>query len=103
MNLPKTAIQRCHRLGAKKQTSRPIIMRFVSYADRKRVFNQKKLLKGTGVVITENLSPGRLQLYKKAQANKALTSTWTVDGNVFGFYKGKVVRINSFKDIDKFT
>ena len=61
LNVPVTphSIDRSHRLGRFQQSSnkpRPVIVKFVSYETRRQVFSAKRRLKGTKVVITENLT-----------------------------------------------
>jgi len=102
VNLPASSLQRSHRLGTKTNGKRPIIVRFLNYSDRKRVYGEKKKLKGTGIVITENLTPTRLNLYKKVHETKIFTASWTMDGNVFGVFNGKVVRVSSLNDLSKY-
>ena len=60
-------IDRVHRLGkpqqsphkSRKQRPRPMIVKFVSYQHRAKAFQEKRLLKGTGMCITESLTPVR--------------------------------------------
>jgi len=50
-------IERAHRVGAKKEgKNRPIVCKFLNYKDRDNIFNEKKLLKGTGVFIRDDVS-----------------------------------------------
>ena len=61
-------IARTHRLGRKKDDNskpRPIIVRFLSYRQRKKAFDAKKKLKGQKIVITENLTKKRYLLLQR--------------------------------------
>ena len=58
-------ICRSHRIGKKNEAGRqtrsivkkiPIIVKFVSYADRKKVFDSKRKLKGKNISVTEGLT-----------------------------------------------
>ena len=51
-------IDRSHRIGnpKTKKKSRPIIVKFVRYYDRRDVFMNKKCLNGKGKSITESIS-----------------------------------------------
>lgn len=90
VDLPVSAICRSHRIGVKSQQEqstdqqrhRPITVRFVSYRDRRRVFEQKKKLKGSGLVIREDLTATRLEVLRKAVSMFGVRNTWTVDGRV---------------------
>ena len=83
-------IDRVHRLGkpqqsphkSRKQRPRPMIVKFVSYQHRAKAFQEKRLLKGTGMGITESLTPARLALLKTAQQNPKVTSAWSLDGRI---------------------
>ena len=86
VKLPRNAIDRSHRLGRATGgisgggKPRPIILKFVSYQDRSAVFARKKQLKGTKIVITENLTKRRAELLAKARATASVKATWTADG-----------------------
>ena len=58
LNILKTALDRSHRIGnpKTKKTSRPIIVKFVRYYDRRDVFMNKKCLNGKDKSITESIS-----------------------------------------------
>ena len=58
LNISKTDLDRSHKIGnpKSKKKSRPIIVKFVRYNDRRDVFMKKKCLKGKGKLITENLT-----------------------------------------------
>ena len=62
LNLAPFEVQRTHCLGQKRDlkdgraVNRPIIIRFVGYKSRDKVFKVKKKLKGTGISIFENLT-----------------------------------------------
>ena len=46
----------------------PIIVKFTSYETRRRVFTAKRKLKGTKLVVTENLTKRRSELLKKVRS-----------------------------------
>lgn len=76
-------IERSHRVGASnKNINRPILVKFLSYRKRHEVFSKKKILKNSGIVITEDLTKLRYGLYKMAR-EKYGRNTWTSDGKIF--------------------
>lgn len=78
-------IDRSHRIGKrKKDKHRPIIVKFTSYNKRRKVFNEKRQLKGSGVVITESLTARRVALLGIVKKNQNFQTTWTVDGRITG-------------------
>lgn len=87
--LSESVLCRTHRVGRQpkpaadgRRQHRPIIVRFVSYQDRRLVFAAKKKLKGSGITIREDLTARRFDLYKKASEKYGLKNTWTQDGRV---------------------
>ena len=56
-------LDRSHRIGKRNSKSkrRPITIKFISYNDRREIFNNKKQLKGTGVSITKSLTAGKMR------------------------------------------
>lgn len=93
-------ISRSHRVGKPNSSKpRPIIVKFVSYADRKLLYEKKKMLKGTGISIGEDLTKTRLQLRQKA--SEAYNDVWTSDGVVM-IKIGKVYhRVKTDRELEK--
>ena len=81
----QTDISRMHRLGKKRTDEdkpRPIIVRFLSYRQRKHVFDRKKKLKGQRLLITENLTKKRNTLFKQCIEVYGKMNCWTLDGRI---------------------
>ena len=90
IDLPISAIERTHRIGIpkqKKKKSRPIIVKFVRYYDRKNVYVNKKRLKGKGISVTESFTKFRMQKLLEARETHGFSNTWTIDGRIM--YKGE--------------
>jgi len=103
-------VSRAHRLGKlstyaqrttrnNKLRTRPIIVRFLSYRWRSQVFFAKKHLKGTGIVITENLTSCRHKLSKATQEKFGFKSVWTIDGRIMANVNNKKVVIDDYSDL----
>lgn len=85
-------IDRCHRLQTRNTTRtaaqvvaeghKPIIIKFISYRVRERVWKNKKMLKGTGILVTESLTVKRLKLYREVQEIVGKRRCWTMDGRI---------------------
>lgn len=101
--LNPSEIDRTHRLGVPRgdaKNPRPIIIKFTSYGPRRRVFTNKKKLKGCGITITEQLTTKRMALLKEARTRYGLHNAWSLDGNVFIMFSGikrKISNTNDFK------
>lgn len=115
IKLPLEDIHRSHRVGRleKKATTkngnpnstadrpRPIIVRFSSYRVRQRVFQAKRKLAGTGVVIREDLTRHRLALLNAAATMYGMKNTWTSDGRIkFAVGEGPTRRIRTAERIE---
>lgn len=112
INIDTKDIDRSHRLGRKstnstsnethKRKPRPIIVKFVSYAQRNLVFRNKRKLKHSGISISENLTTRRQQLLREASSSDAIDAAWTSDGKVICLLKnGKKVTLTTLRDLSK--
>ena len=58
------------------------VIKLTSYDTRRTIFAAKRKLKGTKLVITENLTKTRAQLLKKAREMDNVEHAWTIDGRI---------------------
>lgn len=89
----------CHRLPGKESLHRPIIVKFVSHATKLAVLSKKKELKGTKLVIREDLTKTRNFLLKEAAKKFGSRSVWSNNGKVFAKVDKKITIITSLSDI----
>ena len=78
-------IDRTHRLGRFQPSSnkpRPVIVKFVSNETRRQVFSAKRRLKGSNIVITENLTKRRSELLHRTKSQPDVKVAWTTDGRI---------------------
>lgn len=84
ISLNVTDIERSHRLGKMREGAntkpRPIIVKFLSYRVREAIFTKKRVLKGSRISISEDLTRLRAQLLRKAQDTFGKRNVWTSDG-----------------------
>ena len=64
------------------QKSRPIIIKFVRYNDRKNIFNRKKKLKGKHIAATESLTATRIKKLKETRGIYDFKNVWTSGGKI---------------------
>ena len=85
IKITENDIDRTHRIGKPKNNGkpRPIILKFVRYNDRKKVFFSKKLLKVSGVPITESLTAFRMKKLTNTRETFGFRNVWTVDKRIF--------------------
>ena len=89
--LTEVDIERTHRVGKRKQsikTPRPVIIKFVRYNCRRRIFLNKKTLKNTGISITESLTAKRMEMLNKAKERFGFRNVWTLDGRIYYLAEG---------------
>lgn len=81
----EVCIKRAHRLGKKRTDGkpRPIIVRLWSPELRNIIYAKKKLCKGNGFSITENLTKRRLILKKEAETKYGESNVWTKEGRLY--------------------
>lgn len=83
-------IERSHRIGKVSDKPRAIIVKFSSYRKRSEVFSAKKGLKGTGIVLKEDLTKYRLTVLQAAIAKYGASNVWTRDGRIFWKVNDKI-------------
>jgi len=77
INLDNSCVDRCHRTGRNNGTKpRGIIIKFTAYSYRNLVFQNKKLLKGTRIVIAEDLTKQRINLLKRVWDEEGFQNAW---------------------------
>lgn len=91
ISVEKDEIFYSYRLGKKgDKRVRPVVVEFCNMWVKNEVFAQKKLLKGTGTVISEFLSPNRYEVFKLAK-QKFGKDCWTSRGMI-GFKINETVK-----------
>lgn len=99
----KGAIDYCYRLGkaTDRGKMRPLAVRFVNRWLRDYVFNTKKCLKGSGIVVNEFLSTEMLSLYKSVRERVGARKCWTWRGKVYISENQEKRLISKISDIDR--
>nr|CAH7716293.1 unnamed protein product [Callosobruchus chinensis]CAH7720604.1 unnamed protein product [Callosobruchus chinensis] len=74
----------CKRIGKMREgKTRGILLKLANIKLRQRVYNSKKRLKGTGIVIKEDLTENKMKLMEAAIEKTSLRDVWSSMGNVF--------------------
>lgn len=77
-------IERCYRIGRNEgRKIRPIIIKFASYKTKEKIFVQKKVLKGSGITIGEDLTRHRYSEMQRLRVQYGKTAVWSRDGSLF--------------------
>ena len=64
------------------QRPRPIIMKLTSYRKRREIIQNRKKLKGTGIVIVEDLTLKNQKLLTVTRSSSKVISAWSSDGRI---------------------
>ena len=105
LNLAPFEVQRTHRLGQIRDlkdgraVNHPIIIRFVGYKSRDKVFKVKRKLIGTGFSIFENLMERRAELLQEVKKIAGYKNVWTMDGRILTFGRnGQKIQVRRKED-----
>lgn len=102
VNLKPEDIEFCYRIGTEgSKKRRGIYLKFSSLSLRQAIYGKKNTLKGTGIVIKEDLTKSRLALVNKLSDKLGLKNVWTQNGKIFVFLDKKVHSIRNLDDINK--
>lgn len=101
INLEDTDIDRSHRVGQGEK--RAIIVKLTRHDMKTKLIQARRKLKGSKIVIREDLTRENAILLKAAWDSPKTTSTWSTDGRVFAIKHGSVNRniIRNLADIEK--
>ena len=84
-NLTPSELNRTHHIGQEKASSqkpRAVIIKFVSYNTRKKIFSNKKVLKQIQVSITESVTAKRIGILKEAKEKHQFCNVLTANGRI---------------------
>lgn len=101
--LDNSKISRSHRIGkVVAGKHRAIIVKFTNHNDKTAVFNNKSKLKSTKIVIREDLTYKKLQLFKSASQKLGRNNVWTRDGVIFARVNDHTHKIYQDTDLTNF-
>nr|CAI5850771.1 unnamed protein product [Callosobruchus analis]CAI5857167.1 unnamed protein product [Callosobruchus analis] len=91
----------CTRTGKQvNNRTRGILLKLASSSMKLEIYKKKKLLKGTGVVIKEDLTDNRLKLMDAAIEKTSFRNVWSYNGSIYALKGGKRVAIRNKGDVD---
>lgn len=102
---------RAHRLGKPKRTAaevvssgkRPIIIKFLRYQDRDTVWKAKRMLKDSGMLITESLTNIRHRILQEARDRFGPRQVWSQDGRIVVLRSGTKYYIRTSEELRTIT
>nr|CAI5866578.1 unnamed protein product [Callosobruchus analis] len=102
IKLQDSEIVTCYRIGKKNANkSRGILVTFSNSRIKQLIYNAKKKLKGSGIVIKEDLTGTRFRLMEAAIEKTSVKSVWSYFGNIYVLKNGKRFVIRSDSDLQK--
>lgn len=91
-----------YRLNKSNEQKAPtIIVDLQSLSLKNEIFANKKKLKGTGIVMSENLSKHRYELFVKTKGQLGRKRVWTQGGKVFCFHQGRKIHVKTTNDVPR--
>lgn len=101
LNLIESDILLCYRIGKSEQKkSRGVFLKLKDLETKKMIYSKKKLLKGTGIVIREDLTSLRVNLLNEAIRIQGLKNVWTEHGKIYVNKDSKVYIIRNRNDFN---
>ncbi|XP_074026905.1 uncharacterized protein [Leptinotarsa decemlineata] len=97
-------INLCYRIGKKiDEKPRGIFIKLRTLDLKPNIYSKKRLLKGTGVVIREDLKEARVQLLNDSIEKIGLKNVWTENGKIYINLNNKVSRIRNKIELTKIS
>ncbi|CAH1171080.1 unnamed protein product [Phaedon cochleariae] len=105
LNIKSSDMELCYRIGRRDEGNRMkprgIFLTLKSYDMKQAIYSKKRLLKGTGVVIREDLTKLRLNIFSRTIENTSLKNVWTDEGNIYVNHNNKIIILKSEDDFHK--
>lgn len=98
VRVPLEEIDICHRLREREGQHRPILVKFCRKSTKNLIYSVKKLLKGTRIVIREDLTSKRMLMIKELSKVLGYKSVFTVNGNVCVSVNNQIKKIRFLSD-----
>lgn len=93
LNIELAATNRCNYVDP--TLKRHTTVNFISNRDQKSILQNRKLLKGSDVVITEDLTKDRLALLKLIQSRFRKENVWTMDCGIWFMWNNRKYRVTN--------
>lgn len=104
LDISEENIEYCYRIGRiEKKKNRAILIRFYSAYHKNVVFNNKRSLKATGIVVREDLTDDQLRLLKKTLTKIGSDGrVWTNHGHIFTKFNEsqEIIKITNLSQIE---
>ncbi|CAH1163372.1 unnamed protein product [Phaedon cochleariae] len=100
LNLSDADIQLCYRIGkGQGNKSRGIFLKLKQLTTKQTIYGKKKLLKGTNIVVREDLTTLRVNMMNEAIGKLGLKNVWTENGKIYVNKDSKITIIRNKNDL----
>nr|CAH7717442.1 unnamed protein product [Callosobruchus chinensis] len=91
----------CTRIGKRQPNNRPtgVFIKFSSTSIRHNIFNNKKMLKGSGIMVKEDLTDNRMKLMEAAIERASLKRVWSYNGTIYVMKDNRRISIKNKDDL----
>lgn len=90
----------CYRVKSKEGANRCVIVRFCQNWLKQEIFRSKRKLKGSNIVIKEDLTLRRVSVYKQACIKFDPKNVWSSEGKVVCKINNRIYKFSSLKDLE---
>lgn len=102
-------IDQCHRVGVNRKQigiagdnkPRALIVRFANARSREQVLQNRRQLKGSGYVIHEDLTKGRIAVLNNAIKKYGKKNVWSWQGAIWIYVGNRRHRVTNAAELDK--
>lgn len=102
LEIPNVKIVRCQRIGSKNKSKKnAVVVKFDSILQRNLIYFNKKKLKGSGIVIVEEMTKGKHDLLLFAKEKLGKEKVWTVEGRLYTRKDGRRLLLANEEEILK--
>lgn len=103
LNITSSNIERCHRIGkVTEEKYRAIVVRMTNYKLKMDIIKSRKALKGTGIIIAEDMTHEKHKLLKETVQQIGKENVWTMDGKIYAKVNNKKYLIKDASDLISF-
>lgn len=98
------SLSHCYRVGRldiNSKKPRAVVVGFDFVKERNQIYYNKKKLKGSKIVIAEELVKNRYELLLLAREKLGKGSVWTMEGEIYTKLDGKKIRLKNLKDLKR--
>lgn len=103
IDITQSDLEQCYRLkSANSDKPSPILVKLFNYKHKSALLQNRKMLKSSKIVLTEDLTSVRYKLFSEAKQKIGTKKVWIMGGRLFTKVGGIKVSINSEDDIKKY-